>query len=239
MVAIIELSAKGIIKTLTAAAVVLAILGLAAALLDHLSPSSGFWLREAQESFVRLFSLDREGNIPTWYQSGLLLLCCALSAAIGRLSGADVRGRWLLMAALFLCLSIDEAAIIHEMLIQPMRLVFHTSGYFFYGWVIPAAGLVVVVALYYLRFVLALPGPVRFRMILGAGVYVLGALVVESISGRIEEQNGRVLAYDLAAVVEETLEMVGMVAFISGLLLYLHSEVEPFEIRVTHHDRAR
>jgi hypothetical protein len=130
MVAIIELSAKGIIKTLTAAAVVLAILGLAAALLDHLSPSSGFWLREAQESFVRLFDLDREANIPTWYQSALLLLCCALSAAIGRLSnfGAGVRGRWLLMAALFLCLSIDEAAVIHEMLVTPMRLVFHTSG---------------------------------------------------------------------------------------------------------------
>lgn len=229
----IRLSVGGITSALVTATMVLAAMGLLVALLGQMS-LSGIWLQKVQGSLVRLLSLDLELNIPTWYNSFLLSLCSAFSAAMACMLRSRIRdrGRWLLMSVFFLGLSIDESASIHEMAIWPMQELFNTSGYLKYGWVVPGAILVVAVALYYLRFIFALPDTARFRLMAGAATFATGALVVEAITAKIDGQWGTGLAYELAVVVEETLEMLGLVIIISGLLAYLRSEIRSFGVEM-------
>ena len=230
----ITLSTKRAIEVLVVIVIVLSLLGLMAVLLGRLSLTNDL-LEEFRESVVRLFSLDAEANVPTWYSSSMLLLLSGLSAIIARLSQDTTvdHVRWWIISLLFLAMSIDEAAVIHEMSIKAMRMLVPTTGYLYYGWVIPGAAVVIGVVLYCWRFVLALPQPVRRRLTLGAALYVGGVLVVEAITGRIAEQQGQAaLAYQLTATLEEVLEMLGLVVLISGMLCHLHLVVGTFQVRI-------
>jgi len=64
------------------------------------------------------FDLDREANLATWYASAKLLGIAAVSAAIFAASARTRSDRrlWLVNAAIFLGLSADEAASLHESL---------------------------------------------------------------------------------------------------------------------------
>jgi hypothetical protein len=64
----------------------------------------------------KLFSLDNEPTIPGWYASVKLLLLAVLLAALGNSIGpASRQGKGLLAAAfVFLVMSCDEAAAVHE-----------------------------------------------------------------------------------------------------------------------------
>jgi len=235
----VVLPVDGVIRSLALVTAILALLGLAVTLLASLVVLDP-WLAEVQESLVRLFSLDGEANLPTWFSSALLLLCAGLATLNGRLAKArGDRARWLLIGALFLALSADEAAIIHEMSIKPIRAAFDPGGLLYYGWVIPGAVLVVVTAAYFSRFIVALPAATRNRLIGGAGIFVLGALVVESFSAYLDDHHGRGLPYGFTTVVEETLEMTGLVVIIAGLLANLRSGAGVFEVElVRRNDRS-
>ncbi len=88
----------------------------AATLLGHMSLAGN-------EALGNLFDLDHEANLPTWYSS-LKLLLAAAAAMLCYLSeapraaaeGLKRRSAWLVVAALMLALSADEAAQIHETL---------------------------------------------------------------------------------------------------------------------------
>ncbi len=72
---------------------------------------------EIQLGFERLFNLNNEGNAPSWYSSMTLALCAGLLAAIGldkRQKHSRYAAHWLVLAAIFIYLSLDEAAEIHE-----------------------------------------------------------------------------------------------------------------------------
>jgi len=90
--------------------------------------------------FVRLFSVDREGNIPTLYSCFALLFCSSmlfLIASIKKRAGERYALHWRVLSIIFLYLSIDEAVSIHEEAINPVRNALNTSGMFYYAWVIP------------------------------------------------------------------------------------------------------
>src|SRR5688572_13884942 len=79
---------------------------------------------ETQFGFVRLFNLEGENNLPSWYSSVALLLSSVALGYIGlhRNQEADpFAWHWLTLALLFLCLSTDEAASIHEMSASPIH----------------------------------------------------------------------------------------------------------------------
>ena len=87
-----------------------------------------------------LFDLDEERNIPTLYASITLLFCSVLLSiiAFARKNGSmSAFLQWLGLAGIFLFLSIDEAVIIHEHLIDPIRSTLNTSGFLYFAWLIP------------------------------------------------------------------------------------------------------
>jgi hypothetical protein len=52
----------------------------------------------------------------------------------------------------FVFLSIDESAAIHEMAVEPMRRLFNAHGLLYFSWVILGAAFVTVLAILYIRF---------------------------------------------------------------------------------------
>ncbi len=174
---------------------------------------------------ISLFNLDSEFNFPTYFSVVLLLFCSGLLALIGALEashgGLYPRG-WKAMSAVFLYLSIDEEATLHERLCTLMRSVVPTSGLLYFGWVIPYAVIGAVLLLVFRRFLIHLPPATRRLTLLAGLVYVAGAMGFEMAGGyRFEIAGEGDLIYDILAACEESLEMVGLLIFIHGLTAHI------------------
>ncbi len=174
-----------------------------------------------------LFSVNLEQSIPTWYNALILTIAGTLLAVIAVAKQAQrdrFRIYWIGLAVIFFYLSMDESAVIHEILSDPLQTLFHSTGYLAFGWQIAAAPLVVLFALVYLRFLLHLPAGTRNLFILAGGLYVGGALIVDAISANEwVHDNGITLFYLAIGTLEELFEMQGVVVFIYALLRYLVS----------------
>lgn len=215
--AVIALSPLAVTRWLAAAALV--VVGLAALMLIA---RYGFGYR-GTTGVGRLFTLDAESNLPTWFSSALLLAAALLLWLLGRQGategGQRVRGYWYGLATIFTFLSIDETAQMHESLTERLRAVVPTEGALYYGWVIPAALFVMVVGLVYLRFLRLLPSRTAGLMALAGALYVGGAVGMEMVGAWLDF-TGRFrigsLGYTLVTMMEETLEMAGVILFVYG-----------------------
>lgn len=172
-----------------------------------------------------LFSVNAEETVPTWFSVAILLLAAVLLAviALAKRAEKDPDARyWFGLAAIFLYLSIDEGAVIHEILADALHAAFNTSGYLTFAWQIVAVPLVMLVGLLYLRFVLRLPPRTRNLFILAGVLYVGGAVGVEAVSANQLSLDGDVsLPYLALGTVEELCEMWGVVVLIYALLYYI------------------
>ncbi|MGK3991364.1 hypothetical protein WME99_50410 [Sorangium sp. So ce136] len=180
---------------------------------------------KSRSGVVPLLSLSYEQNVPTWYTSSLLLACSLLLAVIAtgaRRVGAGAFARhWWGLAAAFLTISLDEVVELHEAASSWLEL----GGVLYFSWVIPAAVVVAVFALAYLRFLSHLPRDTRNRFLLSGCIYVAGALVLELPLGYWTEQAGSDnLVYALIDFVEESLEMLGVNLFLLSLVDHLGAQ---------------
>lgn len=189
-----------------------------------------FYLAQKGDGFlrnivVRLFNVDKEANIPTWYSSIALFSVAALTAYIVALQPADSRflWHWKMLAAAFVYLSIDEFAQLHEMANAPIRDAFGTDGFLYYPWVVVAALCLLVFVAVYARFLWHLPRRTRWLFIVAGAIFVGGALGIESLSSYYETEYGATsLAYELTMTLEEFGEMSGVAIFIYALLDYIN-----------------
>ncbi|MEH2246829.1 hypothetical protein [Nostoc sp.] len=226
----IHLSAKIIARRLSVTVLCLTLAGVL---------SGYFWLSEfpfpASKWFYELFSLDREFNIPAWYSSFSLLFCSGLLKVITAMKTKDRHFvDWKTLSLIFFYLSLDEAFSFHEILIIPsVRQSLHLNPVFFQTWVIPGAILVGVFAFKYLKFLLHLPQKTRYLFLIAAIVYVGGGLGMEMVGGLLRVDFGRhTLITLIGIIVEEFLEMVGIVIFIYALLAYLSSLRESIQLKI-------
>jgi len=188
---------------------------------------------------IPLFDLGMEANIPTFY-SAILLLASSLLLMIISLaamkSGSRFRKQWVVLAVGFFYLALDESAHIHELLIRPMRnlLGSYGQGIFFFAWVVPAIGIVLVLAVFFFRLWLSLDRAMRWYFLVGGFIYVGGAVGIEMVDGLVASQLGKDnLAYNMLIIIEETMEMLGVIIFISGLLRYLREHAPKSVIEVS------
>lgn len=177
--------------------------------------------------FVRFVNINLEKSLPTWYSSLLLLLAAVLLGLIARSkTTVSYRKYWHGLSYIFVYLSIDEATALHEELTRPLREMLGTSGFLHFAWVIVGAIFVGVVALAYIRFVFHLPTPICNLVIVGGGVFIAGALVIESYSASLYAISGTTLPYSAIGTVEEFCEMFGVIIFIRALLLYWQTHID-------------
>lgn len=174
---------------------------------------------------VPFFDLDLEANAPSWFSSALAFIGAALFLLLWRQVPLDgKRSRvWLFLSFLFVYISIDEFASIHERLIIPVRETFDLSGLLYFAWVVPYGMLVAILAVALLPFLRRLDPEVRRRFIIAAIVFLSGAVGMELIGGRLYESldQQRNLTYDLITTCEEILEMTGLILLIRAQLLLL------------------
>ncbi len=173
---------------------------------------------------VRQFSLSDEANIPTWY-STLLLASCALTLFVIGLNIAKEKGsfrrHWLGLGFIFTYMSMDEASIIHEMSIRPIRYALDLSGALHYSWTLPAAVLMAIFLLVYLSFLKYLPVVSRNRFILAGLIFVGGAFGTEFIISYYWSTEGDSFFTGMLNVLQESMEIAGASLFLSSLLRHL------------------
>jgi hypothetical protein len=185
----------------------------------------GAWHEFAIDLLSHEFYMDAEGNIPTYFNSILLFIPAVLLAiiAVWKNSRMDrFRFHWMLLALLFLLLSFDEAAVLHEKLIKPMRAALDLGGIFYFGWVIPGLIIVGLLAIAFLRFFLHLDRRFKVLFFVSMTLYFGGVLGGEMVSGYFAESLGQKnFIYAAVASMEESVEMIGASFFIFSLLKYI------------------
>jgi hypothetical protein len=176
---------------------------------------------------VRLFDLDAEANLPTWFSSASMLAAACLAwmiASARRGAGGRDRRYWLGIAAMFVYLSADEGARIHEMLSFVKRADM-LPALLYYSWVLFGIVAVLLVGAIYLRFVLRLAPAIRLLFVLSAALFVGGSLGLEMVEAQYAAQYGtRTVTYAFLAVVEEVMEMCGLSLFVYALARQLARE---------------
>jgi hypothetical protein len=186
----------------------------------------------------RMFNLNEEQNLPTFFSALLLLGCAALLAILAAAARREDRSRrdawyWGGLAALFLFLSVDEAASIHELFIRPVNAAAGTSDLLHLDWVVPYVGAGAIVALLYARFLMRLPRVIGFRIVAAGTIFVAGAAGIELIGSAVLRDNDYdhgTLPMKLLFLVEETLEMLGVAYFLAALLRYVELGGSPLRV---------
>ncbi len=166
------------------------------------------WVRlhggEPSQRWTGLFDLDGEANAPAWFSSVLLLRCAMASSRRGLRA----------LAGVFVLLSLDEVAMVHE---RAAAALLGARVPWPWPWVM---GAVVVAALgaALVPSLRALGRGERARAIVAGVVYVGGALGVEAVAQRWAEGHGWANAgYVAMTAVEEGMEMMGAVLFVWGI----------------------
>jgi hypothetical protein len=230
----IAINPKKVTSMLASIAVLLILAGLCVDLVRQIT-----WDRHVF-GLWNLFNLNQEKNLPTYFSTFILLLAASLFgviASVKKNSNAPYALHWTFLAIIFLFLSIDETAMIHETVDDQIKAVFTTGGIFYYAWVIPAIPLVALFAISYSRFFLHLPAKTRNGIFTAALLYVGGVLGVEILSGWYADRYSIAkTAYQLITNLEEMLEMAGIVVLIHTLLIYMRANLPeiPFRIEEPH-----
>jgi hypothetical protein len=194
-----------------------------------------------------LLFVGEDESIPAWYSSIMLLFCSVLLAVIAyakKVAGDCYSLHWRVLSAIFLFLSVDEGIRIHEKMAPLGRLMLEgaglSGGFVIRAWVVPGAILVLIVALAYLRFLVALPQKTRNLFLLAGLLFVGGAMGMEMLSDLYVTLSGGVDNMSLVQIAvriaipyaEESLEMLGVIVFIYALMLHLRAQPEEVRIRV-------
>lgn len=228
------LTPNGVARTLLAVIALLLVAGLLAV---YLKSVAGF---NSALGFVPLFHLDLEYNIPSLYSAvgiltnGLILFYIArIATSVGN---TDAK-YWKAMGWVFVYLSVDELASIHEHLDSIVMHFFgesvkHSGSPF---WVLPIMVLLVLLGLYFIRFYLRLPLETKIHFCIAGVVYISGAVGVEILGNPQDEQSLSGLARALYSTLEETMEMVGMVLFLRAQLSYIVNHTHTDDHGVTFH----
>lgn len=195
-------AAADALKVLLAISIVLFSVSLAmnvAEVLDWENPS---------ELIRRLLNTDNEQSVANWFSAGILLICALL--ALSARAHADSSAAWAWLAILFLAMSADEVLALHEVVGARVQDAFDTGGLLRYGFVIPGVGVLVVAVILFAPLIRSLPTPARTAFLLGAALYMTGALGMEAVAGLAYDEGGRdTLPYVIVSNVEELLEMLG------------------------------
>jgi hypothetical protein len=122
-------------------------------------------------------------------------------------------------------MSLDEATDMHGLWRVGMQdyLIPGTNNANF-AWIIPGFVIVLVIAIIYFRWILALPSRTRTLFITAGIVFVTGGLVLEGIGAYLADESFMNTSYLVAATAEEGLEMLGVSIMLYAVLCHLEDK---------------
>jgi spermidine synthase len=218
----LPIHARHILRVLVTIALLLAVLSISFQILADANQGDA-------ESFIsvaaQLTNSNLEASIPTWYATSLLLACSVLLAVIAlarRIHKDRYARHWIGLAVIFLYMSLDEGAMIHEELTDPLRSVFNVTHYLYFAWMIVGVPVALGVVLVYAKFLLDLPPRIRRLFILAGMSFISGAVIIEAFSANMWYlDEGGSLPYMIVGTIEEFFEMLGVIILIYALLLHI------------------
>lgn len=184
--------------------------------------------RDYVYGLIRIFRLNAEGNIPTFYSATALLATSFLCAVIGRAHQLQETGspmRWYALALIVFALSCDEAGQIHELLDANRRWtegLFVADGALLGPWVVAYGTGVAIFAIAFFPFFLSLKR--RYQLIFGGAgaLFVTGAIGFEMIgAAEWTAAGGATGRFEAINSLEEMMEMTAVAIVIVGLLSYM------------------
>ena len=156
---------------------------------------------------IEILDLDAEESFGTWFAAVILLQAARLLHL--QAQAADrLRGWWLVLAAGFCVLSVDEVAGMHEYLNTSLG---DTS------WTLVGAVGAGLVGVAFLPCLARLERGTRNRFVVAGLAYLGGALGVERSTDGATREELNSLFYNLTTALEEGLEMAGVILFIAAL----------------------
>ena len=167
----------------------------------------------------KFVDVNAETNLPSWFSAVLLTVVGLVTFEFGRrllVAGARWRWHWVFLGLGFGYLSLDELVGLHEKLVAPMTAVVGDGGVFRYAWVAAALPVVVLVALLYARFLLALPRRAAALTLLAGALYVGGSVGLEMVANAFSDAgySEQGLFLGTLQALEEACEMAGPVVFL-------------------------
>jgi len=175
--------------------------------------------------FIDKFSVNTESNIPTYFNTLILAIASCLTfviASVKRAQKDKYRYEWLFLGIVFLYMSIDEAAVIHEQFSILLKGMPSMGGLFAYKWVIGGIVVVLILGVTFLRFFFHLDNRNKILFFISSAIYLAGALGSEMFSGRYQAAHGtKNFTYAVMTTSEEFLEWFGITLMIFTLLKYI------------------
>lgn len=192
--------------------------------------STDAWVQGPTGQLHAVIDLDAEGNLPTWFSSfQLSLIAITIWFWASRTKPVFSPSRRFLraFAGLFLLLSIDETAMLHERLTNELgsRYIDWVPAYLWsHPWKTGAC-LVVLASLLravlpHLKGIWRLDSRATKVVIAGLIVYFTGAAVLETIGYKMLVGGSSISLYRLEVVAEEFLEMFGASLILYAVLLF-------------------
>lgn len=216
----LSLSAAGVRRLLLFVALGLSVISIGGQFAKRIWPDVE-WLQTASA----LLNVSSEQTLPTLIASLGLLGLAILAWTIGTVQGRHGASPWWgrVAAAVPAYMAADEFLMLHERTIAPLRRLFGTGGgWLHYAWVVPALVLVLLTVIIGYRWLTTLGAPARRRTLLGAAIFVVGAVGLEMLAGwLVSGGHTHWLLLNSLSTVEEFLEMAGVAVAAEGLLLGL------------------
>lgn len=195
---------------------------------------------EVQWGPIRLFlDLNREPSIPTWFSSVQLFAIAILVLFLARCS-RQLRPYLIIFGLGFMFLSMDEAAIIHEKIIDSAKrlnwqwLLWLTFMGSHKAWMVPYVVIALLLVLFCYRFFIIAWRNFRQEaslVAIGLTIFGIGGIGLELLGFYFEDYPSET-PYALTVAGEEFLEMAGMTIVLYGtLLLGVKLQAEPWNSR--------
>jgi hypothetical protein len=169
---------------------------------------------------IPFLDVSEEQSLPTYFSSLNLLLSSLLLFLLYVINrGGDFRRYryWLYLSLLFLLLSVDEASSIHEKFTQLQRYTGVLVPFIqTHSWLLYGVLFTVVVGVFFIPFLVALPARTALWMMLAGAIFLCGAIGVESLGAWFRYRNiagHHDLMDNLRRLVEESCEMYGIALF--------------------------
>lgn len=187
--------------------------------------------------FSNFFNLDREANLPAWFSSLILFISSLLLWIISSYKYIKFKKHWAFLSMVFLFLSLDEAALIHEKIGAITVNNINDDLSIYWHGVYTYIVFLILLGVPYTKFLMSLPVYYKKLFIFSGALFCMGALGLEFIGDLVAVEYETLIRdrntyyYVLAYTVEEMMEMLGVSFFIYGLLKYMKDHNIPIAIK--------